>query len=293
MSARTFGVDNPASTNAFRSGTGLPNAYPKVGPIVFNEIMYHPVDTNDVYEYVELRNITASPVPLYDPANPGNTWRLRKGIDFDFPAGLTVPAGGYVIAVSFDPIADPASLAMFRNAYGTNGLLVGPYSGHLANSGEALELQKPDAPETTPGPDFGFVPYIVEDRVVYGATAPWPNSPDGGGFALSKTDSTLYGNEPSNWQAGAPTVGTANFASSTNHPPVLSAIGNRSVYVGNSLSFTATATDPELPGQTLTYSFASVPPPGATIGAANGLFQWTPATNQGPASYIYCHSRHG
>ncbi|MDB6031503.1 MAG: Spore coat protein CotH, partial [Verrucomicrobiales bacterium] len=285
MSARTFGVDNPASTNAFRTGTGLTNAYPKVGPIVFNEIMYRPVDTNDVYEYVELRNITGSAVPLYDPANPANTWRLRKGVDLNFPPGLTVPPGGFVVVVSFDPATDPVSLTMFQNAYGTNGIVVGPYLGHLSNTGEALELQKPDAPLTIPGPDFGFVPYITADRVVYGITAPWPTSPNGGGFALAKVDSSLYGNEPLNWQAASPTVGVANFASSSNRPPVLAAIANRSVYVGTTLSFTATASDPELPVQSLTYFFVGVPPTGATIDAANGVFQWTPATNQGPASY--------
>jgi hypothetical protein len=123
------------------------------------------------------------------------------------------------------------------------------------------------------------------DRVVYGIAAPWPTSPNGGGFALAKIDSSLYGNEPLNWQAGAPTVGAANFASSSNRPPVLAAIANRSVYVGTTLSFTATASDPELPVQSLTYSFVGVPPTGATIGAVNGVFQWTPATNQGPASY--------
>jgi hypothetical protein len=285
MSARTFGVDNPASTNAFRTGSGLTNAYPKVGPIVFNEIMYRPVDTNDVYEYVELRNITGSAVPLYDPANPANTWRLRKGVDLNFPPGLTVPPGGFVVVVSFDPATDPASLTMFQNAYGTNGIVVGPYVGRLSNTGEALEIQKPDAPLTIPGPDFGFVPYITVDRVVYGITAPWPTSPNGGGSALAKVDSSLYGNEPLNWQATSPTVGDANFASSSNRPPVLAAIANRSVYVGSTLNFTATATDPELPVQTLSYSFVGVPPAGASIGSADGMFQWTPATDQGPATY--------
>jgi hypothetical protein len=285
MSARTFGVDNPASTNAFRTGTGLTNAYPKVGPLVFNEIMYHPVNTNDVYEYVELRNITGSPVALYDPANPANTWRLRKGVDFNFPAGLTIPSGGYLVVVSFDPVTDPTSLTMFQNAYGTNGIVVGPYLGRLANSGEALELQKPDAPETTPGPDFGFVPYIVVDRVVYGVTAPWPTSPNGSGFALAKTDSSLYGNEPLNWQAAAPTAGAANFASTTNHPPALASIASRSIYVGSTLTFSVSATDPELPAQTLRYSLDGVPPAGAAIDASTGAFQWTPAINQGPATY--------
>src|SRR6185503_5563968 len=34
MSARSFGVDNPATVDAFRTGLGLVNPYPLVGPIV-------------------------------------------------------------------------------------------------------------------------------------------------------------------------------------------------------------------------------------------------------------------
>src|SRR5204862_114088 len=40
MSRRSFGVDNPANVGQFRTGTGAPNPYPLVGPIVINEIMY-------------------------------------------------------------------------------------------------------------------------------------------------------------------------------------------------------------------------------------------------------------
>ena len=59
---------------------GGPNSGPKVGPIVISEINYHPVDflypkttvDNDVDEYIELYNLSSSPAPLYDPANPTN-----------------------------------------------------------------------------------------------------------------------------------------------------------------------------------------------------------------------------
>src|SRR5262249_40825087 len=116
MSSRTFGVDNPATTNQFRQGTGLTNAYPKVGPVVINEIMSHPPGTNDALEYLELHNILGSAVPLYDPANTNNTWRIRKGIDFNFPPGITIAGGGFLVLVNFDPVADPASLALFQSA---------------------------------------------------------------------------------------------------------------------------------------------------------------------------------
>ena len=170
--------------------------------MVLNEIMYNPGVSNDVLEFVELRNITASAVPLYDTNNPANTWRLRKGVDFNFPQGTTIPAGGYLVVVSFDPSADPASLANFQSTYGTGATLVGPYPGKLNNDGEDVELQKPDAPQTVPGPDFGLVPYIIVDRVNYDDAVPWPQSSDGSGWSTKKVNSSLYGNEALNWQAG-------------------------------------------------------------------------------------------
>jgi len=59
-----------------------------------------------------------------------------------------------------------------------------------------------------------------------------------------------------------------------NTPPVLNPIGARNVYLGQTLSFTATANDPD-PGQALTFTLNGAPP-GATIDPNTGLFSWTP-----------------
>jgi len=286
LSARTFGVDTPATTNQFRTGTGKTNAYPKVGPVVINEIMYnYPGDTNDTLEFVELHNILGTPVSLFDPANPANTWRLREGIDFNFPPSTTIPAGGFLVLVNFDPLTDPASLAAFRAAYGTNMTLLGPYGGKLDNGGEDIELRKPDAPQTIPGPDFGLVPYVVVDRVVYGDAAPWPLTPDGLGDSLKRLTASFYGNDPVNWSGGAPSPGAANFAAvGTNAPPVLAAIGNKTVNEGVLLSFTATATDTNVPAQALTFSLDAGAPGGASI-TPGGAFTWAPSEAQGPGVY--------
>lgn len=286
MSARTFGKDNPATTNEFRQGSGTNNAYPKVGPIVINEIMYnYPGDTNDLLEFVELHNILGTPAPLYDPTNTANVWRLRKGVDFDFPPDTTIPAGGYVVVVNFNPQTDPVALAGFRATYGTNMTLFGPYSGKLDNGGEAVELQKPDAPQSAPGPDFGLVPYITVDRVVYADTAPWPTGADGGGQSLKRITASLYGNDPVNWTGGAPTPGAANSSGGPlNTPPVLGAIGNKSVTEGVLLSFNTSATDTDAPPQTLTFSLDPGAPAGASITPA-GAFTWAPSEAQGPGVY--------
>jgi len=66
---------------------------------------------------------------------------------------------------------------------------------------------------------------------------------------------------------------------------VLGPIGNRFVHQGQTLTFTATATDAEAPPQTLTFSLDAGAPVAAHINASSGLFTWptvgapAPSTN--------------
>ena len=69
-----------------------------------------------------------------------------------------------------------------------------------------------------------------------------------------------------------------------NSPPVLGSIGPKSVDEGTMLSFTATASDPDVPPQTLTFSLGSGAPSGASI-TSGGYFTWTPTEAQGPGVY--------
>jgi len=219
LGSRTFGVDNPSTVAQFRTGTGLTNSAPKTGPVVINEIMYHPVtlsgtnlSENTDEEFIELFNITSGTVPLYDPLPATNHWKLGGSIDYEFPAGVTLPAGGFAIVVGFDPVANPAALANFRLKYGvaTNAPIYGPYRGKLNNTGESVQLFKPDTPQTAPHPDAGFVPYVQVDFVNYGDVAPWPSAADGTGMSLQRRALGSYGNEPLNWIACSPTPGSRN-----------------------------------------------------------------------------------
>ncbi len=219
MGARTFGVDNPGTVEQFRTGTGQLNSAPLVGPVVINEVMFYPpsidgTNDNTQDEYVELLNISSATVNLFDPGAPTNTWKLKGGIDYVFPQNVSIPAGGYVLVVNFDPVVDQPALTEFRNRYGVNANvpLYGPYGGHLSNSGENLALYKPDPPQIAPHPDAGFVPYVLVERVEYGSTAPWPNGAAGTGSSLLRQAAFSYGNEPANWFVGAPTAGKVNAA---------------------------------------------------------------------------------
>jgi D-ribose pyranose/furanose isomerase RbsD len=76
-----------------------------------------------------------------------------------------------------------------------------------------------------------------------------------------------------------------------NVSPVLGAIGNKTVNELALLTFTATATDSDIPVQTLTFSLANglagQVPAGASIDSSTGVFTWTPTEVQGPGTYTF------
>jgi hypothetical protein len=174
---------------------GTVNPGPVIGPVVISEIHYHPATNGD--EFVELLNLTGSPVSLYHTTFPTNAWKL-SGVDFTFPTNLTLGANGTLLIVATNP-------ADFRAKYSvpTNIQIFGPYLGQLQDSGENVELQAPDNPNTN------GLPYVVLDAVRYNDQTPWPPAADGSGMSLQRSPSSGYGNEPTNWFAAAPTPGQA------------------------------------------------------------------------------------
>ena len=203
--AHTFGQDNAASTATFRLGTGLTNAAPKTGPVILNEVMYHPPDLagptdNARDEFIELHNITTSPQDV-------SGWKLRGDADFTFASGTTILPGDYVVVVSFNPATDPTSLAAFRSTYNLTAAtaIYGPYAVKLPNDGGNVEL-------AYPGPAVaGVVPYILVDKVTYLDNTPWPAAPDGTGPSLQRNSRTVIGNDVANWSASTPNPGSVNY----------------------------------------------------------------------------------
>lgn len=191
----TFGVDNPASLQEFRTGAGAANTAPRIGPVIINELHYHPLDGVD--EYVELHNITGDAVPLYDPLSTANTWRMTRGISYTFPINTVLPAHGYLLLTSIDP-------DQFRATYGIPASIpvLGPYGGSLSNGGEWIEIARPG------DEDQGNVPYIAVDSILYDDEAPWPQQPDGAGPSLERIFAIGYGNDPINWAASTAQGGT-------------------------------------------------------------------------------------
>ena len=72
-----------------------------------------------------------------------------------------------------------------------------------------------------------------------------------------------------------------------NEPPVLVCPVEFSVDEGKSVTFTATATDPDLPAQQLTFSLAGDVPAGASIDPNSGTFTWNTDEQDGSAEYTF------
>ncbi|HMJ88684.1 MAG TPA: lamin tail domain-containing protein, partial [Candidatus Acidoferrum sp.] len=237
---------------------GNPNAAPIVGPIVISEIMYRPPDMqgldNDIDEFIELKNISGSTVPLFSAALPHQTWRLRNGVDFDFPTNASLAPNEIVVVVSFSP-TNAEALAAFRSTYsvGPQVAIFGPFIGKLDNSGERIELYRPGQLGTN------GVPYLMAEKVTYSDDLPWNGAADGFGPSLHRLMPAGYGNDPINWTAASPTPGAAQPAGEapviTQQPAniiiVSGANTNLSVAAqGNALQFQWRFEGTDIPGAT-------------------------------------------
>jgi len=233
---------------------GTPNAPVLIGPVVITEIMYRPPEVfvnganwnNSEDEFVELRNISGAPVSLFDPDRRTNTWKLDQAVEFSFPTNVTIPAGGYVLVVNFNPATNPSQLAAFRTKYGLTPAtpIFGPYQGDLSNGDETVTLYRPDVPEDS-GANSGEVPYVVVDEVHYSDLAPWPVGADGYGPSLQRVVESNYGNDPANWTAVGPSAGRT-FISGGIPPSVTSQPTGITLLTGSSgnLSVAASGTEP-------------------------------------------------
>ncbi len=98
---------------------------------------------------------------------------------------------------------------------------------------------------------------------------------------------TFTGTDP----ATATTFGPVSYGvliSTTNAPvsntaPVLAAITNRTATAGNTVSFTCSVADTDLPPQTLTFTLLNGPA-GASLDPAIGAFAWRPLIAQSPST---------
>ena len=206
------------------SSLGAANAGPRVGPVVISEILYHPISTGDGFgfnsiaeEFIELRNISASPVPLFDSARPTNTWTLKTRSTYSFPTNQVLAPGEFVLVVGFDPALEASRVASLRSLYGVDPSvrLFGPFDGPLNNGGEDIELRKPTLLSS------GTVTSVILETISFRDGLPWPSTADGTGLSLQRLDLSSFGNDPVNWVAAVPSAGLPTGGTSGSGDPVI------------------------------------------------------------------------
>ncbi len=237
--------------------------------LTISEISYNPAAsagellagfTDQMFEYIELMNISASPVEL-------NGCRFDDGIRFDFNINssvLTINPGGRILLVS--------NLAAFSARHpGVPVAGVFQDTSNLSNGGERLELLPAAGPAI-----FDFV---------YDDIAPWPTSPDAGGNTLVLINPTANPDPaiPANWRASVAPGGSPGGSDADSY----AAWASRNGVSGSMLK------DLDKNGLTnlAEYGLGLVPASGETDGIFSAQFE--PVTVAGiPDTYLVLRYRH-
>ena len=174
-------------------------------------------------------------------------------------------------------IINPPPVAV-DDTYGTpeDTLLTVSAPGVLSNDTDA-NLDPLTAIKIT-DPAHGILTLNPDGSFTYEPEANWNGS-----------DSFTY--KANDTQADSNTATVTVTVSEVNDAPVLGPIGPMDTDEMVPLVFTATATDIDLPADTLTYSLADGSsgsiPEGADIDPSSGDFSWTPTEAQGPGTYTF------
>jgi Concanavalin A-like lectin/glucanases superfamily/Bacterial Ig domain/Calx-beta domain/Putative Ig domain len=185
--------------------------------------------------------------------------------------GDIVQASITIQPVADDPTITPASTV--EGAQTTQGLVI---SRHPADGEEVTHFKMTQITNGTLFHHDGITPIHEGDFITFAQGQAGlkftPASVAAGYFqvqaAISNQDSGL---------GGLPVTATIQV-SSINEPPILNKMGNKTVSLDQLLDFKATASDPDVPAQNLTFSLVNAPV-GAIIDSKTGHFIWTPTTS--------------
>ena len=181
-----------------QTSLGAENKGPRIGPVVITEIMYNPADA--VSEFIEIKNISNSAVPLYDETDTTRTWKIPS-VGCTFPLGSVLKAGEIALIVP-----DGVPLDSMKNRYSIpDSVQLFTMTETLDNTLDSIVIAKPDLDSASL--TMTELPYFSVDRVVYTNKGDWPAEADGTGKSLQRTDPAEYANDPSNWKAAVPSPG--------------------------------------------------------------------------------------
>ncbi len=252
-------------------------------------------------------NITAFVVKL-DPltvANPGDQTNVATApisplsivASGRVGATLTYSAGGLPPGLTINPATGVISGTISATSVGSHAVTITVFDGALSVSTTFTWVVLDPLTVTNPGNQTGREGGTFSLQIV-------GTDPDGDTLTYSQTglptDLTL--NPTTGLISGTPQLGTAGshlvtvtiadghisvstgftLTVNSDQQPLLQPIPNQTVFVGQLLTFSLSATDPD--GDPVTYSFTVTPPtppgPSPSLNATTGVFAWTPASAQ-------------
>ncbi len=248
---------------------------------VINEIMARPGSTypeNTALEFIEIHNPDTTAAAI-------GGWAITTGADFTFPAGTTIPAGGWIVVA-----ANPTALRAASSAAAAANV-VGPWKAGatLANKGETITLASPG---TTAGSwtTVDAVDYADEGdwatrrRDTLGGWS-WVSGAAGGGKSFERRNPRLASTNGQNWGESTAVGGTPGAANSLlvdNVAPVITGVKHSPAVPTSTDAVTVSCTlvdeaTTSTPSATLYWRVASAATPGAfqplaMAGDSAGLF---------------------
>ena len=138
------------------------------------------------FEYIELANTGGQTIDL-------SGVRFTAGIDFTFPAGITLGAGQRLLVVK--------DRAVFESRYGTGLNIVGQFQGTLDDAGEGILLDTANS--------------RAIQSFAYGTGGQWPGRAAGGGSSLEVVDTAAKYDSPDNWRASSQFGGSPGRAAAS------------------------------------------------------------------------------
>lgn len=223
-------------------------------------------------------------VKLVRTGNVSQGYSAPDGTNWSLVGAITnlIPAAAYVGLAVCSHDNDTLNTASFDQVSVETAPLpsLGPIADQIVDEGATLIISNLSALPGTPANSLTFhlldpAPAGMSISVTNGTIAWTPAEAQGPGL-YPVTAYVLENDNPALLAARSFTV-TVNEA---NQAPELATITNRQVSLGSSLSLQITATDDDLPPNSLTFALATNAPGGMTLNPGSGLLTWTPSAAQ-------------
>jgi glucose/arabinose dehydrogenase len=295
----------PSATNLTRIASGLRNAASLAIDPVFGDLYLadNGIDGNgggnEAWSADELDTIPASQIggtPQFfgfpEVINGQLTYSYVKTVDQPGdPVTVVNPGVGVQPLVAFEPLPDPVLTAEGSESEGSSGFALSPPQfpaglnhGVFIGFHGVFDLggaSNDENPLVFANPVTGhYFDFVSNNETGIGHIDEVVSTTDSLFLADISSGGSMFGGAGQGMIYQITAIGNQPV----NHPPVLAPIPDQTIKEGDTLSLTASATDPDA-GQTITYSLGTGAPSGAQINAQSGALSWTPNAYAGSGMY--------